>query len=170
MQPYLFSQLKTLGHQDKSVSLVKLEAGTQGVNLGVEYSLRNGLLLDLNAGYGLVNIFRKNAFGIQWIEEGGRDFTPFVRGALRLMYDMPERPYVHRNVGHFYALQSKYNFLGNGLNSGRTWQTEINRGSQIAIGTKIILRYHFGLGYGYDLDYRVGTSYVGAGLTMGYVF
>lgn len=170
----LFSILSYSQKNNTSLdSFLKIEGFIDKIGVGYELPINDKFLLDLNAGIGGANIIQPNEVGYKLGKSNNLNYNGiFIKGQLRYYINRENRVNKNRslsnNAGSFIGLQSKFNFNGNKDYIGKTLLTDIHFGQQFPLGNHFIFRYHLGLGYANNFDFKYSSLYPAFNISFGY--
>lgn len=151
-------------------SLVKVQAGAQGIGLSFEPGIGSKLTIDLAAGVG----------GGYSIAEGTIDYD-LLKPALyfsatpRFFYNLSKRKAAGRNTGfnagNYFGASVKYvvPFRRSDDKVRRAAMANIHWGIQRAIGGRFVFNSHVGVGYANDIPTKFGTVYPAIDFRFSYV-
>lgn len=160
-------------HKSSFRNFFKIEIFLDKIALGYEIPLDHKFLMDFSAGIGAANDFREGNVGIKWAENNTSYLGPFLKGEMRYYFNRNNREKrghsLTNNAGSYVGLQSKFNFNGN-KDIGQVLLSELHFGQQLPISKSLFLRYHAGVGYGYNFGEKYSSVYPAIGLVLGYAF
>ncbi|EKT3963301.1 hypothetical protein SL053_000193 [Flavobacterium psychrophilum] len=155
--------------QESEISLdplFKVEVGLHGFGIAYELPLAEKFSIDLSTGMGGQN--RDAGYTLSNNEK----LSFFGKSEIKYFYNRQKRLDKKRrlanNAGAFIAFQTKFN--SNTPEYGSALLNEIHWGKQLPLGDKILIQFHFGLGYYRDFgksDTR--TLYPATGLKFSYI-
>ncbi len=145
------SPLLIFGQQKESKldKQLGIDATILGAGIFYEYPLSNKFLSEISVGVGSSFIYATPTVGFNF-----STYRPYSRVALKWYYNREKRikkgKSISLNVGNFIGIQNKVMYgYGNNPKYGDLafMINDIYWGSQTKLTNKLVLNYHFGLGY-----------------------
>lgn len=165
---FLFSLLTFAQESEISLDpLFKVEVGLHGAGIAYELPMAEKFAVDVSTGFGALNNNAGYEFG------NGKPLSFFAKSAFKYFYNRQKRldnkKRLANNAGSYFAFQTKFNNNASGFNSALL--NEFHWGKQAAVGEKMLIEYHFGLGYfrGLGSSNTSRTMYPAIGLKLSYV-
>ncbi|MBS9774898.1 MAG: hypothetical protein KGV59_07065 [Tenacibaculum sp.] len=148
---FIMVPLLTFGQQKESKlnKQLGIDATILGAGVFYEYPLSNKILSEISVGIGSSFVYAAPTVGFRL-----STYRPYSRVALKWYYNREKRlkkgKSISLNVGNFIGIQNKimYGYGNNPKHNDLAYMmNEIYWGSQAKLDGKLLLDYHFGLGY-----------------------